>query len=351
MQRDASMLRPRGIAVDAKGSVFIAETNSFRIRLWNATRREYYTFAGSAVQGYAGDGGAATAARVNYPSTVALDLFRNALLIADSGNNRIRSVNLRTGIITLVAGNGVKATTGNGGAATAASFNNPRGVVADAAGVIYVSEFAGHVVRRIAATGTRVVTTIVGTGTAGFSALEVAATAARLNSPGELALRTGASPALIIADSSNYAVRQLTFSTGRLSTIAGTGVKGFSTDGTAATSARLTRVMGVAVDFEGTVHLSDSGVTTPDNGGNNCVRAITRDGRLKTVAGICNAPSPHKFESDMPATAVELDEPNGLAFAPPASKSRRLYIASLGHNAIMAVAIRPTPSRTPKPRL
>ena len=103
-----------------------------------------------------------------------------------------------------------------------------------------------------------------------------------------------------------------------------------------ATQAAFTRMLGIAVDAQGTVHFSDSGYGVADNnGGNNCVRAVDPSGALRTAVGRCKV-FPHAYTEGSQATSALLDEPCGLAFAP---GSRRLHVASYGHNAVRLVTL------------
>jgi sugar lactone lactonase YvrE len=142
----ASLYYPEGVAVDAAGNLYIADTANHRIRKVSPTG-VITTVAGNGTYGYSGDGGPATAASLNWPSGVALDAAGN-LYIADTFNHRIRKVS-PTGVITTVAGNGTYGYSGDGGAATAASFNRPSGVAVDAAGNLYIADPFNHRIRKV----------------------------------------------------------------------------------------------------------------------------------------------------------------------------------------------------------
>jgi hypothetical protein len=307
-------------------------------------------FAGSAasVAGYRGDGGVGTNALLRKPEALALDAPRGRLLVADTDNHRVRAVDLATRVITTIAGTGAGASTGTGRLATLAAFYKPSGLAVDAAGWVYVAEGGAHAVRRITP-GTGVVAPWVGTpGGVGYAGDGGPATSGRLNTPGQLAY-DATRARLLIADSGNYAVRQV-WANGTLGTLAGPGLKrapGLSPDGVPAAGAALTRTLGVAVAADGTVALSDSGYGVSDaNGGNSCVRSVTLGGALKTLAGRCGV-SPHPFSDNAPATSVLLDEPAGLAFAPGGAGGGALYVADYGHAAVRRVVFAPfSPSRS-----
>ena len=205
------------------------------------------TVAGS--EAFGGDGGAATAARLNRSGGVALDGGGN-LYIADTDNHRIRKVDASTGIISTVAGSGTAGFFGDGGAATAARLDRPGGVALDGGGNLYIADTDNHRIRKVDAS-TGIISTIAGSGTAGYGAFggdggSATSTAARLNRPGGVALDGGGN--LYIADTDNHRIRKVDASTGIISTVAGSGTFGFGGDGGSATStaARLDRPGGVA---------------------------------------------------------------------------------------------------------
>ena len=335
-------LLPRAVAVRADSSVFITDTLNHRVWVLDGATRVLAAAAGTGVAQFSGDGGDATLARLREPWALAVDEPRGRLLICDTNNHRLRAVSFATGIIYTLVGTGAAASSGDGGAATSAAINAPRGVVAAADGAIFIAEGQGHVLRRMSPGGT--MATIAGTGARGFAAGPTIASAAALSGPGHLALGPGGG-SLFIADTDNFALRVLTLSTGVLTTLAGNGSKGWTPDGAIASSGSLTRVLGLAVDGEGVAYFSDSGYGVLDaNGGNNCVRAVDPSGALRTVAGRCNV-FPHAYLEGVAATDTVLDEPCGLALAP---GSRRLHISDYGHRAVLLVTLAapPTPAAT-----
>src|SRR5712691_1466420 len=173
---------PGGVAVDAQGNVYIADENNQRVRKIS-TAGIITTVAGNGVAGYLGDGGQATSAELNFPHGVAVDAQGNVFIV-DTSNNRVRVVNT-AGIITTVAGNGTAGFSGDGGQATSAELNFPRQVAVDAQGNLYIADTFNHRVRKVSA---GVITTFAGTGVAGFSGDGGAATSAQLNFPRGVAL-------------------------------------------------------------------------------------------------------------------------------------------------------------------
>ncbi len=210
----------RGVAVDSVGDLYFVEYhNTLRIRKLSTATGEVTTVAGhdQSGPGFSGDGLAATGAQLNYPWGVAVDAAGN-IYIADTANQRIRKVTAATGVITTMAGTGVAGFTGDGGPATAAQLNDPRAVAVDEEGNVFIADTRNHRVRKVAA-GTGVITTMAGTGVAGFTGDGGPATAAQLNGPMGLAVDGAGN--LFIADTWNDRIREVTAAAGVIGTVAG----------------------------------------------------------------------------------------------------------------------------------
>ncbi len=242
---------PSGLAVDASGAVYVSDTNNHRVRRI-APNGIITTIAGKGVDGFSGDSGPATEAMLDTPVGLALDGAGN-LLIADAGNNRIRKLNLNTGIISTAAGNGY-GRGGDGGAASAAGLFFPTGMTLDGAGNLYISDTGNHRIRKVTPAG--IIDTIAGTGTPGFDGDGGAAKSAQVNAPGGLALDARGN--LYIADQGNHRIR-LIKPDGTISTFAGNGLTGIEGENGAATSVRLTAPAGVAIDSAGNLFIADTG--------------------------------------------------------------------------------------------
>ena len=187
------------------------------------------TAAGGKAGGYNGDNMPATAAALDNPEGVAVDSAGN-IYIADTANNRVREVNAATGIITAIAGTGMRGYGGNNGPATAAELKSPLGIAVDAAGDVFISDTGNERIREINhATG--VITTVAGTGVIGYVGDGGPATAAQLYNPQGIALDAAGN--IYIADTYSSRVREINHATGVISTIAGTGAYGYSGDGAA----------------------------------------------------------------------------------------------------------------------
>jgi uncharacterized protein (TIGR03437 family) len=192
----------QGIAVDRLGNIYISDTESHRVRKVSAAGI-VTTVMGTGTAGYSGDGGPAVAAQLNLPYGLAVD-STGSLYIADLGNQRVRRVG-PDGTITTVAGTGRKASSGDDGTAVLVPLMSPRNVAVDGAGNLYISEFEGHRVRRVTPDGR--IATVAGTGVAGFSGDGFPARSAQLGFPAGLAVdRFGA---LYVCDSQNHRIRRI----------------------------------------------------------------------------------------------------------------------------------------------
>jgi sugar lactone lactonase YvrE len=227
----ARLLSPVSIAVDAAGDVFVADTGNHRIRRIDAATGVITTVAGNGTSpspypAFDGDGGPAADAIVTSPQAVALDAAGNLFIAA---RNRIRRVDAVTGVITTVAGSGLNGFAGDGGPATDARFSFVAGVAVDGAGDLFVSDQNNHRIRRVdAATG--IITTVVGTGVASPFNEDVPGTAANINAPVQLSVAPNGD--LYFGDRFAFRLRKLAVETGHVVTVAGSGSNnGFLPDG------------------------------------------------------------------------------------------------------------------------
>jgi sugar lactone lactonase YvrE len=247
----AEVNAPFGVAVDGNGNVYVADTFNCRVRKVTSAG-VISKFAGTGQCGYNGDGQPASGANLSYPYGVAVDA-NGTVYIADYANARVRKVDT-LGMISTVAGTGAPGFSGDSGQAMLAQISYPYGVAVDAAGDVYLSDSGNQRIRKVSAAG--VISTVAGNGTAGFSGDGGAATNAELNAPFGIAV--DGKGTLYIADVQNMRVRKVT-AAGVISTAAGTGVAGFTGDGGAAASAQLKEPNGVAVDAGGNVYVADLG--------------------------------------------------------------------------------------------
>ena len=261
------LLLPSAVAYDAAGDLFFVDTNrnqAFEVTLAGALT----TIAGTGVQGFSGDSGPATSAELNAPQGIAVGAD-STIYIADTGNQRIRSIT--GGQIVTFAGTGTRGFNGDGASATTATLNTPTALAIDTQGDLLLCDTANHRIRRIS---TGIINTIAGTGTQGFSGDNSAATAAELDSPAGIAAASDAR--IILADTHNHRLRAIS-PTGIITTIAGTGTPGFSGDNLAATAAQLSLPRGVTLDASGNIFFADSN--------NQRIRSINTQGIITTIAG------------------------------------------------------------------
>jgi uncharacterized protein (TIGR03437 family) len=281
----AQVNTPAGMAYDTAGNLYVADSANHRVRKISPAG-VITTVAGNVLPGFSGDGGPATAAQLNTPTGVAVDLAGN-LFIADSVNNRIRKV-FPNGTIGTVAGNGNAAFFGDGGNALAAALHAPQGVAVDTGGNVYVADTLDHRVRKIDGGGT--ITTVAGND-------------GSLNLPAAVA--ADAAGNLYIADRGDGKVRKLAANTGALTVVADGGMA----------------PRGAAADGLGNVYYADAG--------QNVVRKIATDGTVSTIVGsgaCCYA------GDGGPATSARINQPWGVAVDP----AGNVLLADAGNNAIRA---------------
>jgi sugar lactone lactonase YvrE len=227
-----------------------------------------------------------------------------------SGNTVLRLDGI-TGILTLIAGNGTYGFSGDNGAAANAQLAAPSGVAVDLAGNLYVADGNNLRVRKVS---NGIITTIAGNGTGGYSGDNGPAVGAQLSFPSGVAVDTSGN--LYIADNYSNCIRKV--SNGLITTVAGTGIAGFSGDGGLATSAQLTGPTGVAVDAAGNLYIVDTG--------NGRIRLVSK-GAIKTVAG-----GGTSFGDNGPATSAQLSFPYGVAV----DLAGNLYIADPGSERVQS---------------
>jgi hypothetical protein len=268
-----------------------------------------YTVAGYGVYGYNGDGGPATTAELSVLTGVGVDRAGRNFYIADNNNIRLRQVVVSTGIITTIAGTGMAGYSGDGGPATAAEISNPFSVRLDDSNNIYFVDSYNYRIRKINASN-GIINTLLGNGVAGYYGDGGPATLAEINAAQGVAIDTSGN--IYITDASNRRIRKVTVATGIVTTIAGNGVYGFSGDGGPATAAELASPYGIAVDDSGNVYYVD---TDGDK-----VRKINTLGIISTYAG--NGQGGYSGDGGQ-ADLAELYSPTGMSV----DDSGNIYIA------------------------
>ena len=309
----ATFRRPQGVAVDAAGNVYIADADARVVRKVNASDGKINTIAGTGAKGFSGDATAATTAKLNNPTGVAVDAAGN-IFIADTGNNRIRKINASDGQINTVAGSGASGFSGDNGAATSAKLSAPTAVAVDTAGNIYVADTGNNRVRKINAADGKI-NTVAGNGASGYDTDNVNATLASLDHPTGLAISSDGST-LYIADTGNNRIRQV--SGGIISTAAGDGTAGSAGDSGPALSASLNAPASVVVESDGSLLITDAG--------NDRIRKVSAaDGKMSTVVGTGITGNTGDGGHGVSAT---LDTPSAIAIN---ASGSLLYFADTGN--------------------
>jgi len=305
---------PFGVAVDSSGNVYTSDSGSARV-IKTTPGGTTTTYAGTGVAGYSGDGGAATSAKLDSPYGIAFDSSGN-LYIADSNNNRVRKVTTG-GTISTVAGTGVAGFSGDGGAATAAKLDIPASVAFDASGNMYIAEQNNDIVRKVTSGGT--ISTFAGTTVAGYSGDGGAATSAKLTGPYGVVVDSAG--VVYIADTGNNVIRKVTTG-GTISTVAGGGGSSACSFTGTATSVSLNGPRRLAYDS------STDRVFIADRF-NQCVRVLSGT----TISRIAGTGTTGYTGDNGPAVAATLSDPSALAF----SSAGDLYIADTLNNVVRKV--------------
>ena len=250
----AELNGPHSLAVARNGDIFVADTWNNRIRKIDARSGVIKTIAGTGRKGFSGDGGPAVEADFGGIYCLALDEANQTLALADLDNRRVRQIDLKSGMVSTVAGNGKKGVPVDGDDARQAPLLDPRAVAQDARGNLYILERSGHALRVVDRSGK--IRTLAGTGQPGDSGDGGDARHARLNGPKHLCV----SPAgdVLIADTENHRVRVFHSAKGTIEGVAGTGRKGTRGLGGPASDAELAQPHGVTVGPDGFLFISDS---------------------------------------------------------------------------------------------
>jgi streptogramin lyase len=254
---DASLDEPYGIELDADGNLFIVDRLNYCVRRVDAKTGTISTVVGTGGKsGFGGDGDPATAALLREPNGICLD-GKGKLYVADVADQRVRVVDLKTGVIGTLAGNGKRVSAGDGGPYKDATFAGPRAVAVGPDGSLYVVEREGNGVRRIDfAAGT--ITRFAGTGKKGYTGDGGPAKDATFDGPKEIDVDRDGN--VYVVDTENEAIRRIDAKTGVVTTVAGKGrtkTSGLG-DGGPATAATLGRPHGVAAGPDGAIYIGDT---------------------------------------------------------------------------------------------
>ena len=329
----AALTRPDGLAIDSHDNVYIADGAAHRIRKIDVERNVITTLAGTGNPGFSGDEGPASAAELSWPFGLAFDDDDN-LYVADSGNHRIRKIDLATGIITTVAGSGVQGFEGDDGLALYATFNAPHGVDVDRHGNVYIADTFNNRIRKIDAVD-GIVTTVAGSGIPGFEGDFGLAVNANLNQPKDVAVDDWGK--VYIADSGNHVIRQIDHQIDRqgvISTLAGKRNAPVDPVTVAnsgpARDAVLRNPRSLALDQErGNLYVADTR--------NHLVRRILlntviEDAQITTEAGASDGSAGYDGE-ETNAIVSSLNSPSAVAV----NSLGEVYIADTGNRRVRAI--------------
>lgn len=288
---DATLYVPTSVCVGNLGDIYFSDGVNQRVRKIDVTGI-VTTIAGNGIAGYNGDNLPATNAKLNAVCDIWPD-SNNNIYIADALNNRIRKVTISSGLITTVAGTGAIGSSGDGGLATNAALSGPTGVCLDNTGNIYIADYDNNKVRKVdAATGT--ISTIAGNGVAGYNGDGIPATNAEIHGAIQVAVDRDGN--VLICDQWNHRVRRVNKNTGIITTIAGTGIQGYSGNDSAATTAKLNQPSGLFVDKDNNIYVAEYG--------NGTIRKI--DGATGVISLIAGTGTRGYSGDGGPATSAKL---------------------------------------------
>jgi sugar lactone lactonase YvrE len=280
--------------------LYVADVGNNRIRRINLATGVIDTAAGNGISGYNGDGGPAIYASLNQPEGVCVTPDGGTLYISDTNNERIREVTLFNGNITTSAGTGSCCGSGDGASALLATFNQPRGLALSPSGNLYIADTGDNRVREVLSPSTPgIVTSVAGTGGSGYSGDNGPALSATFRTIYDVFVDVTGN--VFVTDSGNNNVRRVNASNQSITTVVGTGVAGYTGDNGPALAARLSRPYAGKVDLDGNLFIVD---------GNNCVRRVSGTSKvITTIAGNGN-------QENVPANTIAMTLPISVASSP-----------------------------------
>jgi trimeric autotransporter adhesin len=249
----AQLVEPYAVCTDRDNNIYTADYWTSRVRYVNNISKIIDVYAGSAM-GSSVDNIPATMAKLNGPTWVAIDTVRNRLYISDCWNKRVRYVDMTTGIIYPFAGTGVNGFSGDGGAATAAKFTRVIGLAVNNSGDVFIGDWDNHRIRKVNIS-TGIVTTVAGNGVLSYSGDGGPATIAALSKPAAICFDTCGN--LYFTDEENNRVRRIDGITGIIKTVAGNGTAGMSGDGGPAIAAQFNHPTGICIDKNLNLYVAD----------------------------------------------------------------------------------------------
>lgn len=312
--------QPFGVEIGPDGALYICEVQNHRVRRLDLKSGELTTVAGNGTKGYSGDGGPATKAQLNEPYEVRFDKAGNMLFV-EMQNQIVRKVDAKTATISTVAGTGEKGFSGDGGPATKATFSSPHSIALDGEDNVYIADIANHRIRKVDVK-TGIVTTIAGNGGREQPVDGQMAAGKPLVGPRALIVdgRT-----LWIALREGHAVWAMDLAAGTLKHIAGTGKAGYSGDGGSAKTATFNGPKGIALGPDKCLYVVDTE--------NHAIRRLDpAAGTISTIAGVFPARKGGEGDGG-PATRATLDRPHGICVAADGS----VYIGDTNNHRVRRV--------------
>ncbi|MBS0208738.1 MAG: hypothetical protein JSS27_07275 [Planctomycetes bacterium] len=322
---EMSIDQPFGVEVGPDGALYVTEVGTHRIRRVDLKTGALTTVAGNGRKGYTGDGGPATEASLNEPYEVRFDRAGNMIFV-EMQNHIVRRVDVQTGVITTVAGTGRAGFGGDGGPATKAQFSSPHSIALDREDNIYIADILNHRIRRVDAK-TGIVETIAGTGDKKLPDESKPARGQPIFGPRALYI---VGDTLWIALREGNSVWSMSLVDGQLKRVAGTGKKGFTGDGGPPLEATFDGPKGIAVDSREMVYVVDTE--------NQTIRLINPlAGTISTFAGV--GPKSRGYAGDGgPATAAHMDRPHGICV----SQSGAVFIGDTNNHRVRHVPSQPS---------